>query len=82
MSNQSIVKTIAVGDVANLGPAHGQALQVTKGFAWVTQGDERDLIIEAGDHVILDGPGEVLVTALNGAVAYKVEGAHVNALAA
>jgi len=82
MSSQSIISTLATGDVANLGPAAGQLLRINKGYAWVTQGDERDIIVESGDSLVLDGPGDALVTALEGAVAYEVHEAHEQPLAA
>lgn len=82
MSKVYAAQTLETGNVVNLGPADGQRLYVHKGSAWITQGDERDLIVEAGQQIFLDGPGTALVTALESAVVYEVEHARSTALAA
>ncbi|MBS0241441.1 MAG: DUF2917 domain-containing protein [Proteobacteria bacterium] len=73
---------IGPGEPANLGSACGQRLHIQEGTAWITQGDERDIILEAGGNIFLDGPGHALVTALQGRVVFDVEPARATALAA
>lgn len=82
MSNVHTAHKLEPGSVANLGPAAGQRLRVHEGWAWVTQGDERDLIVEAGEHLFLDGPGTALIAALAGTVVYEVAEVRTTALAA
>lgn len=77
--NTSIV---AVGKALAIGPALGQVVSVVEGTAWITQGDERDLILTAGETVALDGPGEALVTALQRAVVVEIRAQETRRLAA
>ena len=67
--------TVQIGAVLRIGPAQGQVVSVIEGKAWITQGDERDLVLEAGETVDLDGPGEALITALQGRVVVEVAAA-------
>lgn len=82
MSSFDDTRSIAQGENVNLGRACGQHLRVLQGTAWVTQGDERDIILEAGGRLYLDGPGIALVAALQGRVVFEVEPARATALAA
>ena len=72
MSTIINTSTVEVGQALSIGPAAGQAVYVAAGTAWITQGDERDLILTAGETAYLDGPGEALVTALQKAVVVEV----------
>lgn len=74
--------TVEVGEVLSIGVAQGQAVAIVEGTAWVTQGDERDLILEAGETVDLDGRGEALITALQARVVVEVSPAIAARLAA
>lgn len=74
--------TVEVDEVLSLGLAQGQAVAILEGTAWVTQGDERDLILEAGATIDLDGPGEALITALQARVVVEVSSAVADRLAA
>jgi hypothetical protein len=82
MSSFYDVQSLAPGGLANLGPACGQRLRILQGAAWITQGDDRDLVVEAGERLYLDGPGTALVTALAGPVLFAVEPVRATALAA
>lgn len=82
MSTYSHAHVLASRGIANLGTAFGQRLRVLKGTAWITQGDARDLILEAGEQAVLDGRGTALVTALTGSIVFEVETTRQTALAA
>ena len=49
--------TVEVGELLSIGAANGQFVVIVEGTAWITQGDERDLILTAGEATYLDGPG-------------------------
>ena len=57
--------------------APGTKLEALSGAIWVTQnGDIRDIVLEAGDAIVLDHRGEVVVSALSNAT-FRVASARV-----
>lgn len=82
MSTVFNTSTVEVGRALSIGLAAGQSVSVLQGTAWITQGDERDLILTTGETAYLDGPGEALITALQQAVVVAVHPAAEQRLAA
>jgi hypothetical protein len=55
---------LAAGSVHRIENAKGERVSCVRGSAWITQeGDARDLILAAGQSVVLDRPGLAVVYA-------------------
>jgi hypothetical protein len=55
---------LAAGSVHRIENARGERVSCVQGSAWITQeSDERDLILAAGQSVVLDRPGLAVVYA-------------------
>jgi len=64
---------LADDEVARLGDAFDSRLDVTQGFVWVTiDGDLNDVVLAAGESLLIDTREVVTVSALRGAASLKV----------
>ena len=64
---------LADDEVARLREACGSRLEVTQGFVWVTMdGDRNDVVLGAGESLLIDSRDVVTVSALRGAASLKV----------
>ena len=64
---------LADDEVARLTDACDSRLEVTQGFVWVTvDGDRNDVVLGAGESLLIDSRDVVTVSAIRGAAALKV----------
>ena len=64
---------LADDEVARLTDACDSRLEVTEGFVWVTvEGDRNDVVLGAGESLLIDSRDMVTVSAIRGAAALKV----------
>lgn len=64
---------LADDEVARLKDACDSRLEVTQGFVWVTiDGDRNDVVLGAGDSLLIDTRDAVTVSALRGAASLRV----------
>ena len=64
---------LADDEVARLTDAYGSRLEVTQGFVWITlDGDRNDVVLAAGESLLVDSREVVTVSALRGAASMKV----------
>ena len=71
---------LADDEVARLNDAFDSRLEVTRGFVWVTiDGDRNDVVLAAGESLLIDSRDVVTVSAIRGAASLAV---HANAAAA
>jgi hypothetical protein len=64
---------LADDEVARLTDAYDSRLEVTQGFVWVTvEGDRNDVVLSAGESLLIDSRDVVTVSAIRGAAALKV----------
>ena len=50
------------GEIVSLYNARGSCLEVTKGYLWITQELDGDLLVLAGQQVRLDGMGKTVIS--------------------
>lgn len=68
---------LADDEVARLNDACDSRLEVTQGFVWVTiDGDRNDVVLAAGESLLIDTRDVVTVSAIRGAASMKI---HANA---
>ena len=71
---------LADDEVARLNDARDSRLEVTQGFVWITiDGDRNDVVLAAGESLLIDSRDVVTVSAIRGAASLAV---HANAAAA
>ncbi len=64
---------LADDEVAQLRDACDSRLEVTRGFIWVTvEGDRNDVVLGAGESMLIDSRDPVIVSALRGPAALQV----------
>jgi hypothetical protein len=64
---------LADDEVARLNDACDSRLEVMQGFVWVTiDGDRNDVVLAAGESMLIDTRDAVTVSALRGAAALRV----------
>ena len=64
---------LADDEVARLTDAFDSRLEVTQGFVWVTiDGDRNDVVLAAGESMLIDTRDVVTVSALRGSASLKV----------
>jgi hypothetical protein len=64
---------LADDEVARLTDAFDSRLEVTQGFVWLTiDGDRNDVVLAAGESMLIDTRDVVTVSAIRGAAALKV----------
>ena len=64
---------LADDEVARLNDACDSRLEVTQGFVWVTiDGDRNDVVLAAGESLLIDTRDVVTVSAIRGAASLKV----------
>ena len=64
---------LADDEVARLDDACDSRLEVTQGFVWVTiDGNRKDLVLAAGESLLIDSRDVVTVSAIRGAAALNV----------
>jgi len=64
---------LADDEVARLDDAFDSRLEVTQGFVWVTiDGDRNDVVLAAGESLLIDTREVVTVSAIRGAASLKV----------
>ena len=64
---------LADDEVARLTDACDSRLEVTQGFVWVTvDGDRNDVVLAAGESLLIDTRDVVTVSAIRGAASLKV----------
>ena len=74
---------LADDEVARLREACGSRIEVTQGFVWVTtDGDRNDVVLGAGESLLIASREVVTVSALRGAASLKVRADQCYALAA
>jgi Protein of unknown function (DUF2917) len=65
--------TLADDEVARLNDAFDSRLEVTQGFVWITiDGDRNDVVLAAGESLLIDTREAVTVSAIRGAASLKV----------
>ncbi|MFN7288773.1 MAG: DUF2917 domain-containing protein [bacterium] len=64
---------LELGQVAAFEHAAGRVVTVTDGVIWVTQGDQRDILLAAGESCLLDGPGPAVLNPLLGPATFQWE---------
>jgi hypothetical protein len=58
-------RVLANGRIDRVGDPLGRRVECLTGCLWITQdGDLRDLVVQAGEGVLLDRPGAALISAL------------------
>ncbi len=66
---------LADDEVARLNDAFDSRLEVTHGFVWVTiDGDRNDVVLAAGESLLVDTRDAVTVSAIRGAASLKIHG--------
>ena len=64
---------LADDEVARLNDARDSRLEVTQGFVWVTiDGDRNDVVLAAGESLLIDTRDAVLVSAIRGPASLRV----------
>jgi len=64
---------LADDEVARLNDARDSRLEVTQGFVWVTiDGDRNDVVLAAGESMLIDTRDIVTVSAIRGAASLKI----------
>lgn len=76
------VGRIDPGQIQTFEPEPGRIITVIAGAVWITQNDQRDIILEAGDSMALDGPGQAVLSALVGPATIRTDWSEIERLAA
>lgn len=76
------VGRIDPGQIKTFEPEPGRIITVIDGAVWITQNDERDIILEAGDSIVLDGRGQAVLSALAGPATFRSDWREIERLAA
>ena len=64
---------LADDEVARLNDARDSRLEVTQGFVWITiDGDRNDVVLAAGESLLIDTRDAVTVSAIRGAASLKI----------
>ncbi len=73
LNTQRAQLNLADDEVARLNDACNSRIEVTQGFVWVTiDGDRNDVVLAAGESLLIDTREVVTVSAIRGAASLKV----------
>lgn len=74
---------LPAGALFSLANRGGQWIDVREGAVWITRsGERRDIVLKAGESMVIEDPRKVIIGAINGAAVIWLDEAWDHALAA